>query len=189
MKIRRYLPYLIGVIILVISLTMYFLKSKPTPQQPPVTVIPPVEKSILTHEVKLAPDFSLKTLGGKVIKLSDFKRKVIIIDFWATWCPPCRTEIPHFVNLYKKYKDKDFQMLGVTLDDNKSSVEDFAKDYNINYPLLIPDEKTLKDYGPIIYIPTTFLISSDGHIYKKYIGYNSESIFENDLKTLLKGRD
>jgi len=80
-------------------------------------------------------------------------------------------------------------MLGVTLDKDKTSVEDFAKEYNINYPLLIPDEKVLKDYGPIIYIPTTFVISSDGYIYKKYVGYKPESVFEEDLKTLLIRRE
>ena len=76
-------------------------------------------------------------------------------------------------------------MLGVILDQNKDAVENFSKEYNINYPLLIPDKKILKDYGPITYIPTTFIISKKGYIYKKYVGYNSESVFENDLKTLL----
>jgi len=77
-------------------------------------------------------------------------------------------------------------MLGVVLDENKASIEDFAKEYKINYPLLIPDEKILKDYGPIIYIPTTFLISGDGRIYKRYIGYQDKSVIEEDLRTLLK---
>lgn len=167
---------------------MYFSKSKPIPQRPPV-VTSPAEKSTSTSERKIAPDFSLKTLKGEIVNLSDFKGKVVIIDFWATSCPPCRAEIPHFIILYEKYRDESFQMLGVTLDKDKTSVEDFAKEYNINYPLLIPDEKVLKDYGPIIYIPTTFVISSDGYIYKKYVGYKPESVFEQDLKTLLIRRE
>ena len=185
MRLRKYLPYLIGVSILAVILAVYFLKSKPIPQQPPV-VTSPAEKPTSISKGKIAPDFSLKTLKGNTVNLSDFKGKVIIIDFWATWCPPCRAEIPHFVSLYEKYRDEGFQMLGVVLDKNKASIEDFAKEYKINYPLLIPDEKILKDYGPIIYIPTTFLISGDGRIYKRYIGYQDKSVFEEDLRTLLK---
>ena len=184
MKMRKYLPYLIGVSILAVILAVYFSKSRPITQRPPV-VTSPAEKSTSISKEKIAPDFSLKTLKGNTINLSDFNGKVIIIDFWATSCPPCRAEIPHFIILYEKYRDEGFQMLGVVLDEDKASVEDFAKEYNINYPLLIPDKKVLKDYGPIIYIPTTFVISSDGYIYKKYVGYQPESVFEEDLKTLL----
>jgi len=214
-KIKKYLPYLGGIIVFVVILAIYFSRNKviqytptekPTPspevklpeQKEPVStkVKSPAEKestqnlskekSTNSSKMKIAPNFSLWSLNGKIISLSDFKGKVIILDFWATWCPPCREEIPHFVNLYERYRDEGFQILGVVLDENKNVVENFAKNYHINYSLLFPDEKILKAYGPIIYIPTTFVISSDGYIYKKYIGYNPESVFEDDIKKLLK---
>ncbi len=201
MKIKKYLPYLVGIIVFAVVLAIYLSRNKviqytPTEKSTPSSevklpeqkkpVSTPKEEPTKSSEMKIAPDFSLKSLNGKIISLSDLKGKVIILDFWATRCPPCREEIPHFVNLYEKYRDEGFQILGVVLDENKDVVEDFAKNYNINYPLLIPDEKILKGYGPIIYIPTTFVISSDGYIYKKYIGYNPESVFENDINNLLK---
>jgi len=217
LKIKKYLPYLTGVIIFAVVLAIYLSRSKvvqytPTinekPASSPEVSLPNQKESALTSKVKLptekkstqapskekiaklgikpAPNFSLQSLNGKIIRLSDLKGKVIILDFWATWCPPCRAEIPHFVDLYKRYKNKGFQMLGVALDNSMDSVENFKEEYNINYPLLIPNGKVVKDYGPIAYIPTTFVISSNGYIYKKYIGYNPESTFESDLKTLLK---
>jgi len=206
LKVRKYLPYLGGIIVFIVVLVIYLSRNKViqyTPTIPekstssPEIKLPEQKEPMSTPEaeptkspeMKIAPDFFLKSLNGKIISLSDFKGKVTILDFWATWCPPCREEIPHFVNLYEKYRDEGFQMLGVVLDENKTSIEDFAKNYNINYPLLIPDERILKNYGPIIYIPTTFVISSDGYIYKKYIGYNPESVFENDLKILLREKD
>jgi len=173
LKIRKYLPYLAGVIIFVVCLTIYLSRQELFKKKPDEYL-----------GLELAHNFSLKSLNGEIISLSDFKGKVVILDFWATWCPPCREEIPHFINLYEKYKNKGFQMLGVILDQNKDAVESFSKEYNINYPLLTPDKKILKDYGPITYIPTTFIISKKGYVYKKYVGYNSESVFENDLKTL-----
>ena len=217
MKIKKYLPYLAGVIIFAVVLAIYLSRSKvvqytPTINEKPTSSsevsLPNQKESAPTSKVKLptekkstqapskekiaklgikpAPNFSLQSLNGKIIRLSDLKGKVIILDFWATWCPPCRAEIPHFVDLYKRYKNKGFQMLGVALDNSMDSVKNFKEEYNINYPLLIPNGKVVKDYGPIAYIPTTFVISSNGYIYKKYIGYNPESTFESDLKTLLK---
>jgi len=218
LKIKKYLPYLAGVIIFAVVLVIYLLRSKVTQYNTPVinegpasspevslpnqkeptstskVELPTGEKStqelpkekIAKLGIKLAPNFSLQSLNGGIIRLSDFKGKVIILDFWATWCPPCRAEIPHFVELYKRYKNKGFQMLGVALDNSMDPVENFKEEYNVNYPLLIPNREVVKDYGPIAYIPTTFIISPEGYIYKKYIGYNPESTFESDLKTLLK---
>lgn len=137
------------------------------------------------EKFKPAPDFTLKDLEGKTVKLSDFKGKVIILDFWATWCPPCRMEIPHFRALYGKYKSKGLEIIGVSLD--RSGVEDvkrFAKNNQINYPLLMGNESVAILYGNIRAIPTTFVIDRKNKIVKKYIGYNDMEVFEADIKKL-----
>lgn len=143
----------------------------------------------ISKEITLtkAKPFILKDMNGKTIKLSDFIGKAVIIDFFATWCPPCRSEIPHFVDLHKKYSKKGFVMLGIGLDaDDKANMNSFIKKYAIKYPILVADEKVKKDYGGIRSIPTTFVINKKGQIYKKYIGYEEKKIFENDILSILK---
>jgi cytochrome c biogenesis protein CcmG/thiol:disulfide interchange protein DsbE len=134
-----------------------------------------------------APEFTLKSAkDGKTVKLSDFKGKVRIVDFWATWCPPCRGEIPHFVALQKKYKKKGLEVIGLSVDrDGPDVVNKFAKEQGINYTSLMADDKAMSDYGGIRGIPTTFVIDRDGNIVKKYVGGQDEAAFEKDIKDLL----
>ena len=132
-----------------------------------------------------APDFSLTDLDGKVVHLSDFKGKAVILDFFASWCPPCREEIPDFIKLQDTYGAQGFSMVGVSLVSLQES-KDFAKKAGINYPVLIDDGKASAVYGPIRSIPTTFVIGKDGKLAKKYIGYRPKDVFENDIKELLK---
>lgn len=131
------------------------------------------------------PHFELKDLSGKIVKSSDYKGKVILINFWATWCPPCKREIPDFIELYKKYQKEDFVILGIALDDLKS-VTDFKNSYKINYPVLIGDQDVVRKYGNIRGIPTSFLVGRDGKIKKRYDGFRTRDIFENDIKRELK---
>ena len=133
-----------------------------------------------------APAFTLQDLNGKDVSLADFRGKVVIIDFWATWCPPCVKEIPHFIELYEQYKDKGLAMLGISLDrEGAGVVKAFVQKYQIKYPIMMTDGKVDKAFGPITSIPTTFLINSAGNITKKYVGYNSKAVFEADIKKLL----
>jgi len=131
-----------------------------------------------------APDFSLEDINGKMVKLSDFSGKVVILDFFATWCPPCRQEIPDFIELEKAYADKGFAMMGVAVV-SKKEAQNYAAEVGINYPVLVDDGKVSAVYGPIRSIPTTFVLDRQGRIARFYIGYRAKSVFENDIKELL----
>ena len=138
-------------------------------------------------KAKPAPNFALKDINGNNISLTDYKGKVIILDFWATWCPPCIKEIPDFIELYEQYKDKGFVMIGISLyQAGIEVVKEFAQSYKINYPIAMDDGQVNKAYGGITSIPTTFVIDSKGNIRKKYVGYIKKSVFESDIKTLLQ---
>ncbi len=139
------------------------------------------------EEWKDAPDFTLPDLEGNSLTLSDFKGRVIILNFWATWCPPCRKEIPDFIELYEKYKDEGLLIIGVSLDRGDSrTVKQFSKNYKINYPIVLGNVNVTQDYGGIRGIPTTFVIDRKGNIKKKYVGYRSRAIFEEAVKRLLE---
>ena len=133
-----------------------------------------------------APDFSLKDLDGNTVKLSDYKDKVIIIDFWATWCPPCREEIPNFVDLQKKYGMQGLIVIGIALDESGArDVKPFSKKNQINYPVLIGDNVVTDSYGGIRGIPTRFIINKKGLIVEKFVGFREKEVFEKKIKELL----
>lgn len=134
---------------------------------------------------KDAPDFTLSDINGKQVSLSDFKGKVIILDFFASWCPPCRQEVPDFVELQKRYGNGDFTVIGVALV-NTNEAKDFADQFGINYPVLVDDGKVSSLYGPIRSIPTTFILDKSGKIVKLYIGFRPKDVFEKDVKELSK---
>lgn len=134
-----------------------------------------------------APDFTVTTVDGDEITLSDHKGKVVIIDFWDTWCGPCRMEIPDFVALYEKYREKGFLMIGIAFgQEGIAKVRSFYKEYKINYSVALATRELMRDYGPIRGIPTTFVVNKKNQIFKKYIGYRERQVFENDVKTLLQ---
>jgi len=119
--------------------------------------------------VNLAPDFALVDLDGNEHTLSDYRGEVVIIDFWATYCPPCRLEIPHFIQFYKEYKDDGLMILGVGLD-GEEKLKRFSKEFGINYPILISDRATAMNYD-VQAIPVTFILNKKGEIKNKIIGY------------------
>lgn len=137
--------------------------------------------------IKPAPNFTLKqSQNGKPFSLNNMKGKVRLVDFWATWCPPCREEIPGFISLQKKYQAKGLEVIGVSVDrGGPEVVNKFAKEYGINYTMLMSERSVESSFGGIRSIPTTFLIDRQGQIVKKYIGAVSEAEFEADLKPLL----
>ena len=120
-----------------------------------------------------APDFTLKDITGKNTTLSSYKGKLVLLEFWATWCPPCKASIPDMVELHKKYQDKGFTVLGVSIDadsDATAKVAQFSSSNGITYPVLIADEAMPLRYN-VMSVPTSFLISRDGIIISSYIGY------------------
>lgn len=134
---------------------------------------------------KPAPAFALKDLAGKSLKLADFKGKVVLIDFWATWCVPCRVEIPHFVELQKKYASKGFSVIGISMDDTPEPVPAFAKKYGMNYPVVVGDAALGDQYGGILGLPTAFVIDRGGIIRQRYDGITSADTFEKAVVALL----
>ena len=131
---------------------------------------------------KTAPDFTLSDLSGKSISLSDLKGKVIFVNFWATWCPPCRQEIPDFIEFYTENKDKGVVILGVSVDKSANKVRDFVDEYKINYPVVMATNEMFKDYKPGRYIPTTIVIDTEGMIQGKKVGIMDKTTLEHYLK-------
>lgn len=131
-----------------------------------------------------APAFTLTDLSGKPVSLSDFRGKVVILDFWATWCPPCKKEIPDFVELQKQYGSQGLQIVGIALD-QPNKVMDFTKQNGINYPVLLGNEATTVTYGGIDGIPTTFIIDKKGKIINRFEGFRPRSVFESEIRKLL----
>lgn len=134
-----------------------------------------------------APNFSLKSVDDKTVKLSDYKGKIVIIDFWATWCPPCRRGIPDLISIQKEFK-KDVVVIGISLDRDKTikDVPGFVKEYGINYPVVYGDDKVVVDYGGIRSIPTSFVIDKKGNVVDSHVGLVEKDIFVNKIKELIK---
>lgn len=137
-------------------------------------------------EDKKAPNFSLQDINGKTVRFSDYENKVVILNFFATWCPPCRSEIPDFIELMKEYGDKGFVIIGIAI--NRGSIDelrDFASEFSINYPVLIDDGLVSEEYGHVSSIPTTFVIDKERNIVQKIIGAGSKAEFEKIIRPLL----
>ena len=125
----------------------------------------------------IAPDFTSKDVNGNTVKLSDYKGKVILIEFWATWCPPCREFTPVLNKIYEKYKDKGFVILALTPEENIDTVMSYIKGYDIIYPVLITDMKTTRRYG-VISIPVSFLVNREGNVSEKHLGVTRDIVQE-----------
>ena len=133
-----------------------------------------------------APDFALTSLEGKTVKLSDFRGKAILLNFWATWCEPCKVEMPWFVELQKKYGPQGLQVLGIAMDDSGTKeIGDFAKKMNVNYPIVLGKESVGDQYGGIPYLPSTFYIDRDGKVVDRIFGLVSRSEIESDIQKAL----
>jgi peroxiredoxin len=133
-----------------------------------------------------APEFALKDANGNLVHLSDYKGKVVLLDFWTTWCGPCNIEIPWFTQFEKKYEDRGFVVLGVSMDeDGWKAIKPFAKAQKINYPVVLGNDMTGDLYGGIQALPTTFIIDREGRIAAVEIGLNEKRDFQDAIEKLL----
>src|SRR3979411_226723 len=137
----------------------------------------------------VAPDFSLESLQGKTMRLSAVRRKAVLVNVWATWCVPCKIEMPWFVELQQKYGSQGLQIVGVAMDDaSKEDIAKFPKDMGVNYPILIGKEAVGEQYGGVNALPETFLIRLDGKMVDKIIGLRGKAEIEDSIKKALDTR-
>jgi thiol-disulfide isomerase/thioredoxin len=132
-------------------------------------------------------NFSMKDVDGNQVSLEAYKGKVVLLNFWATWCGPCKAEIPGFVRLQDKYRDKGLVIVGYSVDDTAEKAKAYAAEYKMNYPILLGEgrEDVQDAYGPIWGIPASFLISKDGKVCRKHMGIAPEAVFEKEVAALL----
>jgi peroxiredoxin len=137
-------------------------------------------------ERRAAPDFSLKDANGQTVKLSDYRGKVVLLNFWATWCGPCKLEIPWFIDMQRNLKDQGFTVIGVSMDDEGwEAVRPFVSEERMNYPVVLGNESVSQLYGGIESLPTTFIIDREGKIAAVHVGLVSKARYERDLKEVL----
>jgi len=154
-------------------------------------ILPILFLCALTHAQSIqpqkAPNFSLKSFDGKIVELSKLKGKVVVVNFWATWCPPCRAEIPDFIKVYDTYKSKGFEIVGIALDeDGWEKVKPFVDKNKISYPIVLGTAAVVQQYGGIEGIPTTFIVDKKGNVVERQVGMLTKGMLEQKIKVLLK---
>jgi thiol-disulfide isomerase/thioredoxin len=136
---------------------------------------------------KGAPDFVLENIRGGKTNSADLKGKVTVVDFWATWCDPCKAEVPHFNKLYKDYQGKNVEVVGIAIESPYKDIVPTMKDVGINYPVLVGNDNVVDGFGGVIGYPTTYVVTKDWKIYKKYMGAlaDKEERLRKDIEKLL----
>jgi cytochrome c biogenesis protein CcmG/thiol:disulfide interchange protein DsbE len=139
---------------------------------------------------KAAPEFTLKDAAGRAVHLSDYRGKVVLLNFWATWCGPCRIEIPWFKDFEQQYKDRGFAVLGVAMDDDGwEAVKPYIERMRLNYRVLLGDAMVSESYGGVDSLPTTFVIDREGRVASVHIGLVGKEAYQNDIVALLESSE
>jgi peroxiredoxin len=173
-------PVVIIVVAMVVSVMLIagVYKSRRSPDG--ITVPGPNMKG------QLAPEFALQSLDGKTVHLSDFRGKAVLLNFWATWCQPCKIEMPWFAELQRQYAPEGLQVIGVAMDEaSPEDIGKFAKDLGVNYPVLVGKEEVGEAYGGVQFLPATFYIGRDGKIVDKVFGLRGRGEIESAIKKAL----
>jgi len=170
--VKRTLQKTIFVVTVVVLLGWIVLR-RPASHPPNATLSP-------------TPDFSLTDLSTRHnFNLSDYRGKVVVLDFWATWCDPCKEEIPHFIEMQSKYAGEGLQVLGISMDDDEKPVRAFQQQFKMNYPVAIGNPQLASQYGGILGLPITFLIDRQGRISARHVGATNKAVFETEIQKLL----
>jgi len=135
--------------------------------------------------LKPAPEFSLTDLSGRPLHLADYRGKVVVLDFWATWCEPCKQEIPRLIDLQNRYSAQGLQVLGISMDDSEPPVRTFQQNFKMNYPVAVGTAKLADQYGGVLGLPITFVIDRQGRIFSRHIGAVDFSLIEAEVKKQL----
>jgi thiol-disulfide isomerase/thioredoxin len=166
-------------------LTLPLLRGGGQEQIKPTSPAARAEGASCDAEGRAKLDFVLKNEHNVPVKLADYKGKVVLVNFWATWCGPCKEEIPDFVKIYDQYKDKGFVILGVSVDDSPEQLQAFMKEYGMNYPVLQMTPEFEDAFGPFYGYPTSFIVARDGTICLKHLGPLTHAQAEQEIKSLL----
>jgi peroxiredoxin len=175
-----------AVLALVVFATLEFGCSS-SPKPPVAATEGPAAATETKDGPKMAADFTLKDATGADLKLADYKGKVVLLNFWATWCGPCKVEIPWFMEFNKKYKDSGFAVLGISMDDDGwKSVKPYLAEKKIDYRIAVGNDDIGKLYGGVDALPTTFIIDRAGKIAFSHTGLEGKDTYEKEIASLLK---
>jgi cytochrome c biogenesis protein CcmG/thiol:disulfide interchange protein DsbE len=150
-----------------------------------VADVAPPENATCSGEGAANYDFTLHGPDGETVRLADHKGKVVLLNFWGTWCPPCRVEVPAFVDVQEAYRDRGFVIIGVAVEDTAEAVKAFASEMKINYPIAMSQENFENAYGPIYGLPLSYFIARDGSICRKHFGELTKERVEQEIASLL----
>lgn len=134
-----------------------------------------------------APEFTLKEANGATVRLSDYKGKVVLLNFWATWCGPCKIEIPWFMEFERAYKDQGFEVLGVSMDEEGwKVVKPYIDQHKLNYRVAVGNEDVSKSYGGIDTLPTTLMIDREGRMAALHLGLDTKDEYQKEIRALIR---